>query len=124
MAKTKVPFSVRQGDVLLVYVPEIPEGATESANDDLGRAVLAYGEVSGHAHMIDAPPQGLRYVRTREGERFLALLGQTLIKHGTLTKDGIQDGTADHSALLLRDGKLQQAFQVEDFGEEIRSVAD
>lgn len=117
-------ISIRQGDVLLVYVDQIPANATENANDALGRAVLAYGEVSGHAHLIEAPPQGLRYVCTREGERFLALLGQTLIKHGTLTKDGIQDGTADHTALLLHDGKLQQAFQVEDFGEEVRNVAD
>lgn len=115
---------VRQGDVLLVEVDSIPASATEDASDEQGRAVLAYGEVSGHAHLVEAPSQGLRYTRTREGERFLSLLGQTLIKHGTLTKEGIQDGTADHSALLLREGKLQQAFQVEDYGAEIRNVAD
>lgn len=123
--KRVLPVSIRQGDVLLVYVDKIPETAIEDAKDQLGRAVLAYGEVSGHAHMIEetelAPVQ---YKRTHEGERFLSLLGQTLIKHGTITNDGIADGTADHSALVLHEGKLIQGFQVEDFGEEIRRVAD
>lgn len=124
-SKSKVGLHVRQGDVLLLYVDKIPDTAIEDAKDPLGRAVLAYGEVSGHAHMIEetelAPVQ---YKRTPEGERFLSLLGQTLIKHGTITNDGIADGTADHSALVLHDGHLIQGFQVEDFGEEIRRVAD
>lgn len=116
---------IRQGDVLLVYVDSIPATAEENAKDSNGLVVLAYGEVSGHAHLIEETESAqVTYHRTREGERFLSLLCQTFIKHGNLTKDGIQDGTADHSALLLRNGKLQQAFQVEDFGLEIRRVAD
>lgn len=116
--------SIRQGDVLLVYVDSIPTSA-EDCDDANGLAVLAYGEVSGHAHLVERKaPGSLRYVKTRAGERFLSLLGQALIKHGNLTPTGITDGTADHSALLLREGKLQQAFQVEDWGDEIRNVAD
>lgn len=121
----KIPDQIRQGDVLLVAVDSIPADATECAKDAHGLAVLAYGEVSGHAHLVEAITAApVQYLRNREGERFLSLLGQTLIKHGNLTQTGIQNGTADHSALLLRDGKLQQAFQVEDFGEEVRRVAD
>lgn len=47
--KTKQP--IRQGDVLLVPVSRLPEGCTEVPNDR-GRIVLAYGEVTGHAHAI------------------------------------------------------------------------
>lgn len=121
----KISDQIRQGDVLLVAIDEIPADATECSKDQHGLAVLAYGEVSGHAHLIEETAAApVRYLRNREGERFLSLLGQTLIKHGNLTNLGIQPNTQDHSALLLSQGKLQQAFQVEDFGEEIRRVAD
>jgi hypothetical protein len=44
----------RQGDVLLVKVDmdAVPKGAVQQDAD--GRIVLAYGEVTGHAHAIDA----------------------------------------------------------------------
>lgn len=116
---------IRQGDVLLVYIDEIPANATLVATDDAGRAVLAYGEVSGHAHLVEARETGtVQYYRTPAGERFLALLAKTMVTHGTLTDQGIAAGTADHTALLLRKGRLQQAFQVEDYGVEVRRVAD
>ena len=41
----------RQGDVLIFQASAIPAGATEVARDK-GRIVLAYGEVTGHAHAI------------------------------------------------------------------------
>ena len=40
----------RQGDVLLVKVEELPSGAEELPPSD--RIVLAYGEVTGHAHAV------------------------------------------------------------------------
>ena len=44
----------RQGDVLLVKVDmdALPKGAV--AQNSKGRIVLAYGEVTGHAHAIDS----------------------------------------------------------------------
>lgn len=44
-------LTIRQGDVALVLVTKLPEGCTEVPNDR-GRIVLAYGEVTGHAHAI------------------------------------------------------------------------
>lgn len=41
----------RQGDVLLVRTDELPANAEKMAPDDQ-RVVLAYGEVTGHAHAI------------------------------------------------------------------------
>jgi hypothetical protein len=44
----------RQGDVLLVQVATIPETAQQVERDN-GRVILAYGEVTGHAHAILEP---------------------------------------------------------------------
>lgn len=119
---------IRQGDVLLVPVKSLPADATVDCKDPLGRAVLAYGETSGHAHMIELEdPKQVEYRGSPAGERFVKLLTKSLkanISHGNLTPDGIAPNTFDHSAILLRDGVLQQGFQVEDFGEEVRRVAD
>ena len=41
----------RQGDVLIVPVKRMPRGA-ERVNREKGRAVLAHGEVTGHAHAV------------------------------------------------------------------------
>ena len=42
---------IRQGDVQLQPVKALPDGCVEIDNDR-GRIVLAYGEVTGHAHAI------------------------------------------------------------------------
>jgi hypothetical protein len=41
----------RQGDVLIIPVKNIPRGL-EKVPREAGRAVLAHGEVTGHAHAI------------------------------------------------------------------------
>lgn len=43
---------IRQGDVLLVKVSEIPSDA-KPAKRDKGRLILAYGEITGHSHSIE-----------------------------------------------------------------------
>lgn len=45
------PKQMRQGDVFMEYVAAIPTDAKPVARDN-GRIVLAYGEVTGHAHAI------------------------------------------------------------------------
>ena len=42
-------YQVRQGDVLLVPIATLPPNLTP-VPEDRGRVVLAYGEVTGHAH--------------------------------------------------------------------------
>jgi len=44
-------FQVRQGDVLVEAVDEIPKAA-KPVKPDNGRTILAYGEVTGHAHAL------------------------------------------------------------------------
>jgi hypothetical protein len=43
---------IRQGDVLLVPVGELPEGS-ELVSQEGGRVVLARGEATGHAHVLE-----------------------------------------------------------------------
>ncbi|OGT54434.1 MAG: hypothetical protein A3E01_02990 [Gammaproteobacteria bacterium RIFCSPHIGHO2_12_FULL_63_22] len=48
----------RQGDVLIVPAKAIPKGV-EPISRDKGRVVLAYGEVTGHAHAIKSEKAAL-----------------------------------------------------------------
>lgn len=50
-----LPFTARQGDVLLIAADAIPaDQLAHQRPNDQGRVVLAYGEVTGHAHALDA----------------------------------------------------------------------
>ena len=59
----------RQGDVMIVEA-SIPAGVTELPRDN-GRVVLAYGEVTGHAHAIHTP-NAVRF-RDAEGGTYLSV---------------------------------------------------
>lgn len=106
----------RQGDVLLVAVDSIPRSAKRQVNPE--RVVLAYGEVTGHAHAID-PTQATEY-RTKEPmpvfdwrcERFLQVHTQALLKH------------EEHSTVVIPAGKYAVIQQREYSPEELRNVAD
>lgn len=116
-AKKKVfPYCVRQGDVLLVdaaYRGGIPAAAKKL--DIGGDTVLAHGEVTGHAHRIKegSVAEPVSYF-DHQAERYLRAVCEAPLKHE-------EHGTIP---ILPREGGYQQAFQVEDFGEEVRRVAD
>lgn len=78
----------RQGDVLIVPVEEIPGGATK-VRRDRGRIVLAYGEVTGHAHVIASREAELLETADLQ-DRFLRVLAEGGValrheEHGTIT---------------------------------------
>lgn len=55
MSRKNSPWIARQGDVLLMAVPSIPQNAKAHVRQaDRGRIILAYGEVTGHAHALEA----------------------------------------------------------------------
>jgi len=117
MKPKQTPYSVRQGDVLLVaasYRGGIPVKAKE-IKPERGRLILAHGEVTGHAHAVAVKPKApaVKYFDDA-AERFIAIAETAALTH------------EEHGAILLNpeNGHLQQAFQVEDFGEEIRRVVD
>lgn len=107
----------RQGDVLLISVNEIPKGAAETTERDPGRIVLAYGEVTGHAHAIYEPltkatPDGKARIWDAGAERFLQVLEVTSVRH------------EEHAPVSLAPGVYKVVRQVEYTPEEIRRVAD
>lgn len=61
----------RQGDVLLIEVASIPDGAKEVARD--GDLILQHGEVTGHAHRI--PSRHAKMYHTEEDRRFMKVGG-------------------------------------------------
>lgn len=91
---------IRQGDVLVVPCDSIPEAAKPVARD-AGRVVLAYGEVTGHAHAIAAPEATLLSVS--ENERFLRIVGSAPV---TLAHE-------EHSAIAIAPGTYRVIRQRE-----------
>jgi hypothetical protein len=101
----------RQGDVLLVAVPAIPENARPRPRDQ-GRIVLALGEATGHAHAIADPQATL--LETLLQERFLHVLaeGGVLLCHD------------EHDPVPLPQGAYQVRRQREYDPGDWRMVAD
>jgi len=110
---SKVPYCVRQGDVLLVdaaYRGSVPKEAKRI--NEHGDAILAHGEVTGHAHRIKADVP-VDYFDA-QAERYLTAVCEAPLTHE-------EHGTIP---ILPRKNGYQQAFQVEDFGVEVRRVQD
>ena len=63
---------VRQGDLLLVPVAGLPERAARVGS---GRLVLAEGEATGHAHVVDNVRASLHRHPWSRGERYLDVVG-------------------------------------------------
>lgn len=104
----------RQGDVLIRQVKVLPNNATPVDNKKLGRIVLAYGEVTGHAHAI-ALDEAVEYTMERAGEavrRFLSVLTGASVKH------------EEHATIPLPPGVYEIVQQREYTPEAIRNVAD
>jgi hypothetical protein len=112
---------IRQGDVLLngdkaYTVAKLPDGAIDITPES-GRVVLAYGEVTGHAHAIyeTKTSDGKPTVRmwSAGAERFLQVLVATTLEH------------EEHSAPTLQPGIYKLPAQMEyDRAEGLRRVAD
>lgn len=98
----------RQGDVIVIPVQEIPEAATPVERDN-GRVILAYGEVTGHAHAITN--RMAKYFE-EEGQNFLELAEPATLDH------------EEHDTIHLPAGKYQVIRQREYSPDAIRNVAD
>lgn len=112
--KLKEDQDMRQGDVLLIRATNAEiTGDHREVPRDHGRVVLAYGEVTGHAHALSQP--GVRLL-AREGvsDRVL-IIGQeveALLQH------------EEHGAIPVPPGTYLVRIQREWAGEEIRNVQD
>lgn len=68
----------RQGDVLISGVAAIPKEARPKVQ---ARIVLALGEATGHAHVIEAPPDDAIELTTTDNERFLRIVAPVRVTH-------------------------------------------
>lgn len=102
-------MQMRQGDVFLEKVGGIPDGAKPVPNDQ-GRVILAYGEVTGHAHALQ--PDAAFLFEAPTGERFLRVVKETDLTH------------EEHAPVHLTPGLYIVRQQREYFPGEVRLVAD
>lgn len=100
---------VRQGDVLLTPIDKIPAGAKPVARTPRG-VVLAYGEVTGHAHTVEDEFAELMEMET---ERYLSIAPR---KVATLVHE-------EHGSAQLT-GNYKVTIQSEYTPAEVRRVAD
>lgn len=106
----------RQGDVLVVQIDRIPSDAKPESIED--RIVLAYGEVTGHAHAIskdDAHSYRTEFpapIFDWRAERFLSVAVKAHLKH------------EEHATIEIPAGNYAVIQQREYSPEEIRNVAD
>lgn len=112
----KQPKMYRQGDVLLLAIDAIPADASQVKTG--GRIVLAYGEVTGHAHAID-DKQATEYrsktavpIFDYECERFLQVAVKAELRHD------------EHATIEVPAGSYAIIQQREYTPTEIRNVAD
>ena len=98
----------RQGDVLIVPVSKKKQGT--KVKRDNGRVILAYGEVSGHAHAI--LDKSVVMTETKDDEVFIDVPDGATLTH------------EEHGTILLPSGVYEIKRQVEYTPEEIRVVAD
>lgn len=103
----------RQGDVLLQGIAAIPAGAVPCKVD--GDVILAYGEVTGHAHRL-APETAMPFAKggawSPTAERFIQALEGAELTH------------EEHGAIKLAPGFYRVIQQREYHPEAIRNVAD
>ena len=107
-------FQARQGDVLIQQMlKREPKGQQVT---DHGRVILAYGEVTGHAHevvgpMVDTPPPAQLFEEP-DGTRYLFVDRACALVH------------QEHGPIALAPGCYKITRQREYSPEAIRNVAD
>lgn len=116
----------RHGDVYLIPIKAKIEGKTEK------RAVLAYGEVTGHAHVIDHP-----HAKLTRDQNAVGLAKAELVRLGIIDENAIVtaaltvEGDAsvpltheEHDTQHIQPGRYAVIIQREYSPAEIRRVAD
>ena len=102
----------RHGDLSFHPLERLPEGLKRVEYD--GSFVLAYGEHTGHKHVITSPKGGLNIFQDVQGRYVLEARKPATITH------------EEHSAITLIPGIYQQEQEQErdPFLERIRKVSD
>lgn len=75
---TVVKELLRQGDISLTKIASLPSGCEEIPHDN-GRTILAYGEVTGHAHAV--PMAYAKQYRAGSGVEYVVVEKATKLTH-------------------------------------------
>lgn len=111
MAKQIKQF--RQGDVFIEQVKKQDEAKLTPISPDNKRVILAYGEVTGHAHAIDFNDAVLFEVPgSTPPRRMLKVVKDTVLKH------------EEHGPIQLPIGWFEVKLQREYTPEAVRNVLD
>ena len=108
---------IRQGDVFLVPTRTRPSAVAQRVTDR-GRVILAYGEVTGHAHEVVGvdnadPVPAMELFEEPDGSRLLVVHRVSELRH------------EEHSAISLSAGSCYEVVrQMEYTPEAIRTVTD
>lgn len=112
---------IRQGDVLVKRTRKTPSAAAKVVLDN-GRTILAYGEVTGHAHEVvpeimdpvagGDPVPAQQLFEEPDGTRLLVVKGPAVLRH------------EEHAPLSIPGGTYEVIRQREYSPEAIRNVAD
>lgn len=112
MTKAKKIHPVfRQGDVFVQRIDKLPKAASALPRD--GHVILAYGEVTGHAHRIKDP--GVCMLSCEgQTDRYLTVAGEAFLTH------------EEHATIPLGTGSYRVRIQREyNWAEEVsHAVAD
>ncbi len=100
---------LRQGDVLILPVSQIPEDATPTLPEN-GKIILAHGEVTGHAHTINEINGVVKFEAS--GKTFLKVLEEVGLNH------------EEHDPFVIPIGTYQILIQTEYTPGEYRNVQD
>jgi hypothetical protein len=109
----KKQLILRQGDVILIQVDALPSTVKPVKCKD--RCVLAFGEVTGHAHVIDKSEVkafSSTPVFDAGAERFIQVMEKATLRH------------EEHTAVEIPAGIYRVAIQTEYTPQELRRVAD
>lgn len=120
--ESKAPWHARQGDVMVMALDggkfhpntAIPDDAV--AADDKGRVVLAYGEVTGHAHAFREGKATRKVSESRKGVNYLTNVAEPLL-HEEHSAIPVHEVPATGSGFL---SIIQQEYEPQG----LRNVAD
>jgi hypothetical protein len=108
----------RQGDVLIMQADKVKPGA--EVPRDKGRVVLAYGEVTGHAHAIKTPAAKLYELATPAADAAALALGERILRSRT----GMRLQHEEHDEIKLPAGSFLVRHQREYSPTALRQVID
>lgn len=127
MPTTQPRVPIRQGDVFLLPIDDLPPKLKSTKRDEADRIVLAHGEKSGHAHAIrDKGVAGFRFDKASDEAAGIHAEVDFITVGGSgasLNHELISGQKAEHEAVAL-DGNYKVIQQREYSPGELKRVTD